>query len=279
MQLGETSFGTRIGTRVVLVLGLLFIYTPIFIIMAYSFSASSFVHIWGGFSLKWYAALFRDAELWRATWISLKIAFTSATLAVILGTLSALSLTRFKEFRGRQLFSGLTTAPLVMPEIMTGLSLLLLFITCSNLFGWPVRRGFVTICIGHTTLAMAYVTAIVAARLQDFDRSLEEAALDLGAKPLKVIFYITLPIISPALVAGWLLAFMLSFDDVVISSFVSGPGVTTLPMVIFSRIRMGISPEINALATLLIVTLSLAIGIFGWVKLREISSKRASHTV
>lgn len=255
--------------KIFLFLGLGFLYLPIFVILIYSFNAASFVHLWGGGSFRWYAKLFDDVFLWNAAWISIKIAITSATLATFLGTLSALALTRFSPFRGGNFFSTLTTAPLVMPEIITGLSLLLLFVFSAAWLDWPTKRGFWTICIGHTTLAMAYVVTIVRARLSDFDMSLEEAALDLGAKPHKVLWQVTLPVISPALMTGWLLAFMLSFDDVIIASFVTGPGATTLPMVIFSRIRTGVSPEINALAALFIGFVSMGVFAVGWKQLRK----------
>ncbi len=255
--------------KIILGIGLCFLYLPILIIIFYSFNAANFTSIWGGFSTRWYYELFQDTYLWQAAWTSLKIAFTSATLATFLGTLASLALTRFSPFKGQRLFSSLTIAPLVMPEIIIGLSLLLLFVSLNICIGWPSKRGFWTICIGHTTLSMAYVVAIVRVRLSHFDKTIEEAALDLGAKPLRVLTFITLPIISPALFAGWLLAFMLSFDDVVISSFTSGAGSTTLPMVIFSRIRTGISPEINAFATLFIATITLIILLLAWVKLRK----------
>ena len=249
--------------------GLFFLYTPIVIIIIYSFNAANFTNIWGGFSFRWYGLLFKDTALWQAAWISLKIAFTSATLATFLGILASVALTRFLPFSGSRLFSGLTTAPLVMPEIITGLSLLLLFVTLNHLTGWPSRRGFWTICISHATLSMAYVVAIVRVRLSYFDKTLEEAALDLGAKPLKVLLFITLPIISPAILSAWLLAFMLSFDDVIISSFTSGAGSTTLPMVIFSRIRTGISPEINAFSTLFVLALTIGITTLGWMRIKK----------
>lgn len=233
--------------------GFAFLYIPILSLVFFSFNQSKLVTVWGGFSTRWYAALMRNEQILGAAWLSVKIAAISAVLAVILGTLVAVCLTRFGPFRGRALLSGLSTAPLVMPEVITGLSLLLLFVAMEQAFGWPAGRGTLTIIIAHTTFALAYVAVVVQSRLTGMDPSIEEAAMDLGARPAKVFFLITLPIIMPALVSGFLLAFTLSLDDLVISSFVSGPGSTTLPMVIYSKVRLGLSPEINALATLLVV--------------------------
>ncbi len=246
-----------------LLVGYLFLYGPILSLVIYSFNSSRLVTVWGGFSTRWYGALVENEKLLNAALLSLKIAAASATGAMILGTLCAIALVRFGRFRGRILFSAMTTAPLVMPEIITGLSLLLLFVSLQQLVGWPDGRSALTIAIAHITFATAYVSVVVQARLSQMDRSLEEAALDLGARPLKVFLTITLPLIAPSLLAGWLLAFTLSLDDLVIASFVSGPGSSTLPMVVFSSIRLGLSPEINALATILLGTVAICVLLAG----------------
>ena len=232
--------------------GFLFLYIPIITVIVFSFNQSKLVTVWTGFSLKWYKKLFENTEILNAAWLSLKIAASSASLSVFLGTLGALALLRIRRFLGRRFFSTLMAAPLVMPEIIIGFSLLLFFIGCNHFIGWPHQRGFTTVTIAHTILSLAYVFVIIRTRLQIFDRKLEEAALDLGAKPHKVFFYITLPLILPALISGWLLAFTLSLDDLVIATFISGPTGMTLPMMIYSHIRLGVTPEINALATLMI---------------------------
>ncbi len=249
--------------------GFLFLYVPIFSLVIYSFNDSKLVTVWGGISVKWYGELFRDPQILGAAWISLKIAFVSATLALILGSLAALVMVRYTRFRGRGLFTGMLTAPLVMPEVITGLSLLLLFVSLQGAFGWPAGRGFTTIIIAHTTFGMAFVAVVIQSRLADMDRSIEEAASDLGAKPVRVFFDITLPSIAPALVAAWLLAFTLSLDDLVIASFVSGPGSSTLPMVVFSKVRLGVSPDVNALATLMIFAVAIGIAIATFVLTRK----------
>ena len=241
-------------------LGFVFLYVPIISLIVYSFNESKLVTVWTGFSTKWYGELFRDPQILNAAWLSLQIAAISATLSLVLGTLAAVALSRFQKFRGRTLMTGMVTAPLVMPDVITGLSLLLLFVSMESMFGWPAGRGVLTIVIAHATFCMAFVAVVVQSRLTDLDNSLEEAAQDLGATPLRVFFDITLPIISPALVSGWLLAFTLSLDDLVIASFVSGPGSSTLPMVIFSKIRLGVSPDVNALATIIIVIVALGVG-------------------
>ncbi len=246
-------------SSVATVLGFAFLYAPIVSLIIFSFNESKLVTVWAGFSTKWYVKLFQDPQILGAAWISLKIAFISASLAIILGTLAAYVLVRFRRFLGKNLLSGMITAPLVMPDVIIGLSLLLLFISMESLFGWPAGRGLTTIIIAHTTFCMAYVAVVVQSRLGDMDESLEEAALDLGAKPVRVFFDITLPVISPALVSGWLLSFTLSLDDLVIASFVSGPGASTLPMVIFSKVLLGVSPDINALATIIIVIVALGV--------------------
>jgi len=244
-------------------LGFVFLYAPIISLVVYSFNESRLVTVWAGFSTKWYGELFADRQLMDSAWVSLRVAFNTAWSAVVIGTLAAMMLVRFRRFRGKTLFGALITAPLVMPEVITGLSLLLLFVHLGELLGTPIMRGMGTIWIAHTTFATAFVTVVVASRLTEMDRSLEEAAMDLGANRVKVFFIITLPLIVPALAAGWLLAFTLSLDDLVIASFVSGPASTTLPMKVFSSVRMGVSPKINALATIWIAAVSIA-AIFAW---------------
>lgn len=249
--------------------GYAFLYIPIALVIIYSFNDSRIVSVWGGFSLRWYFALLENAQIIDAALLSLRIAFISATFATALGALAGLALTRMGRFRGRTLFTGMIAAPLVMPEVITGLSLLLLFVSLQDLIGWPGERGATTIAIAHITFSMAYVAIIVQARLMTLDESLQEAAMDLGGRPFRVTMDITLPIIAPALLAGWLLAFTLSLDDLVIASFVSGPGANTLPMWIFSKIRLGVTPDVNALATVIIVLVSLGVVGAGWVMLRR----------
>lgn len=249
--------------------GYAFLYVPIVLLITYSFNESRLVTVWGGFSTKWYGELLNNEALLAATALSLRVAAVSATLSVILGTCAGMAMSRFGRFRGRTLFGGMITAPLVMPEVITGLSLLLLFVAMEQAIGWPDGRGVTTITIAHTTFTLSYVAVVIQSRLAGMDGSLEEAAMDLGARPAKVFFVITLPIIAPALVAGWLLAFTLSLDDVVISSFVSGPGSTTLPMVIFSSVKFGISPQINALATLMILVVATGIFVASVVMARQ----------
>ena len=253
---------------VVSFIGFLFLYIPIMSLVIFSFNKSKLVTVWGGWSTKWYGELLDDPQILGAAWISLKIGVVSATLATVLGTIAAMVLTRFGRVRGRGLLTGMVTAPLVMPEVITGLSLLLLFVSMDALFGWPAGRGMMTIIIAHTTFCMAYVAVVVQSRLTDMDDSIEDAALDLGAKPMRVFFDITLPMIAPALVSGWLLSFTLSLDDLVIVSFVSGPGASTLPMVIFSKVRLGVTPEINALATLIVAIVAIGISI-AWYFMRK----------
>jgi putrescine transport system permease protein len=247
-----------------LAFGFAFLYVPILSMIAYSFNASRLVTVWDAAhspTLKWYSELFRNEQIMGAAWLSLQIAAMNATGAVILGTMVGFALARFGRFRGRDLLAALSTAPLVLPEIITGLSLLLLFVAMEQLIGWPARRGVTTITIAHISFSLSYVAVIVQSRLVGFDESLEEAALDLGARPAVVFARITLPLIAPALASGWLLSFTLSWDDVVISQFVAGPGSSTLPMVIFSKVRLGVSPDVNALATLMIAI--VAIGVVG----------------
>jgi putrescine transport system permease protein len=249
--------------------GFAFLYIPILSLIVYSFNESRLVTVWGGFSTKWYVALLDNEPVKQAAWLSFRIATMNATGATILGTLAGLALARFGRFRSRSLLAGLTTAPLVMPEVITGLSMLLLFVAMEQLFGWPDGRGITTITIAHITFSMAYVTVVVQSRLATLDESLEEAALDLGARPAKVFFLITLPIIMPAILAGWLLAFTLSWDDLVITSFVNGPGSSTLPVLIFSKMRLGVSPDINALATVLVLIVTVGIVTAGLLMARQ----------
>jgi len=252
----------------VLAFGYAFLYIPLVLVVVYSFNDSRIATVWGGFSTRWYGELLRNEQILDAAFLSLRIALTSATIATIFGTMAGIALARFRRFKGRTLFSGMITSPMVMPEVITGLSLLLLFVSLQQLTGWPAQRGFGTITIAHTTFAMAYVAIIVQSRLMSMDESLEEAAMDLGGHPLRVMFDITLPLIAPAMVAGWLLAFTLSLDDLVIASFVSGPGSNTLPMYIFSKVKLGVSPDINALATLIILFVSSGV-LLAWLVARR----------
>jgi len=250
-------------SKLMLVLGLLFIYLPMLILVIYSFNASKLVTVWGGWSIKWYVGLLDNSQLMGSVMRSLEIACYTAVAAVALGTLAAFVLTRVTRFKGRTLFGGLVTAPLVMPEVITGLSLLLLFVAMAQMIGWPQERGIVTIWIAHTTFCAAYVAVVVSARLRELDLSIEEAAMDLGAKPWKVFFLITIPMIAPSLAAGGMMSFALSLDDLVLASFVSGPGSTTLPMEVFSAVRLGVKPEINAVASLILLSVSL-VTFFVW---------------
>jgi putrescine transport system permease protein len=234
-------------------LGIAFLYLPIVILVIFSFNASRLVAVWGGWSMHWYAELADDAPLLESAFISLRIALVSASAATLLGTLAAVALVRFGRFRGRFLFAAMIYAPLVMPEVITGVSMLLLFVAIS------IDRGFWTVVIAHTTMAMCFVTVIVQSRLVDFDMSLEEAAMDLGAPPLKTFVAITLPLILPAIAASWMLAFALSIDDLVIASFTTGPGATTLPIRIYSQVRLGVSPEMNAVCTVMIAVVGVAV--------------------
>jgi putrescine transport system permease protein len=243
----------------VVAFGYALLYIPIVSVVIYSFNDSRLVTLWGGFSLRWYKSLLENEELLEAAWLSLRIAVISATLATAFGALIALALQRVRRLRGRLLLSGMVTSPLVMPEIITGLSLLFLFISMADLIGWPTSRGATTITIAHITFSMAYVVVVVRSRLASMDQSLEDAAMDLGGRPVAVFFDVTVPLLLPALVSGWLLAFTLSLDDLVISSFVSGPGATTLPMLIFSKVRLGVTPDINAITTIIIVMVGVAV--------------------
>jgi putrescine transport system permease protein len=269
-----SSLRRRWPSWLILGLGFAFLYLPVFLLMAYSFNESRLATVWSGFSFKWYAALFRDKQMLDAAWISIKVAFWTATAAVVLGTMAALVMTRMRRFRGKTLFGALITAPLVMPEVIIGLSLLLMFVSLGELMNMT-PKGIMAIWIAHVTFTLAFVTVVVSSRLSELDKSLEEAAMDLGANRVKVFFLITLPIIAPALIAGWLLAFTLSLDDVVIASFVAGPSSTTLPMKVFSSVRLGLSPKINALATLMIVVVSVAAFVGWWLMYRD--EKRRQH--
>ncbi|WP_020179599.1 ABC transporter permease subunit [Methylopila sp. M107] len=248
---------------VALVFGFAFLYLPIVLLVIYSFNDSQLVTVWGGFSTRWYYALFRNEQLLEAAWVTLRVGVLSATLATVLGTLAAIVLVRIGRFPGRTLFSGMVYAPLVMPEVITGLSMLLLFVAIN------LDRGFTTLTIAHVTFSMCFVAVVVQSRLISFDKSLEEAALDLGCPPAKTFFVITLPIILPAIVSGWMLAFTLSIDDLVISQFTTGPGATTLPMRIYSSVRLGVKPEINAVCTILIAIVTTG------VIIASIATKRA----
>ena len=263
-------------SSLMLVLGLLFIYAPMLILVIYSFNASKLVTVWGGWSIKWYVGLLDNSQLMGSVVRSLEIACYTAIAAVALGTLAAFVLTRITHFKGRTLFGGLVTAPLVMPEVITGLSLLLLFVAMAQMIGWPQERGIVTIWIAHTTFCAAYVAVVVSARLRELDLSIEEAAMDLGARPWKVFFLITIPMIAPSLAAGGMMSFALSLDDLVLASFVSGPGSTTLPMEVFSAVRLGVKPEINAVASLILLAVSLVTFLVWYFSRRaEESRKRA----
>jgi putrescine transport system permease protein len=256
-----------------LAFGFAFLYVPILSMIFFSFNNSRLVTVWDAANsptLKWYGLLMHNQQILRAAWLSIKIAVMNATGAVILGTMSGFALVRYGRFRGRTLLAVMTTAPLVMPEVITGLSMLLLFVAMEQLIGWPAGRGVTTITIAHITFSMAYVAVIIQSRLAGFDESLEEAAMDLGARPGKVFWRITLPLIMPAIVSGWLLSFTLSWDDVVISQFVAGPGSSTLPMVIFSKVRLGVSPDVNALATVMVLIVTAGVvGSAFWMRARE----------
>ena len=251
----------------VLFLGIALLYLPILVLIGYSFNASPLVNVWGGFSTTWYGELLHNRQLLQAALLSLEVALTASTGAVLLGTLAAISLVRFARFRGRLLLTGMVNAPLVMPEIITGITQLLLFVSMVQLFSWP-HRGFTTIVLSHITFCTAYVTITVQSRLQGADRSLEEAAMDLGASPTRAFLEVTLPIISPAIISSWLLSFTLSIDDLVISSFVAGPGANTLPMVIYSKVKLGVSPDINALASLIVCVVGVCIIAAGYLMVR-----------
>lgn len=248
--------------------GFAFFYVPILSMIVFSFNKSRLATVWGGFSTEWYWRLFKNDQIINAAILSLEIALISATFATILGTMAGIALARFRRFRGRPMFTGLITAPLIMPEVITGISLLMMFIVMAEWIGWPGTRGFTTITIAHITFSMTYVATIVQSRLANADIAVEEAALDLGSKPWQVLWDITLPIISPAIVSGWLLAFTISLDDVVITSFTTGPGSTTLPILIWSKVKLGVTPDINALATLIVLVVAIGVGISSYIMYR-----------
>jgi putrescine transport system permease protein len=243
----------------VLCFGFAFLYVPILSMMVFSFNKSRLATVWGGFSVQWYGKLFANQQILNAALLSLKIALLSVTLATILGTMAGLTLARFRRFQGRALFAGLVTAPLIMPEVITGISSLMMFIWMGEWIGWPGQRGFTTITIAHITFSMTYVATIVQSRLASMDMSVEEAAMDLGSRPWQVLKDITLSIISPAIVSGWLLAFTISLDDVVITAFTTGPGSTTLPLLIWSKVKLGVTPDINALATIIVLLVAAGV--------------------
>lgn len=257
-----------------LAFGFAFFYIPILSMIVYSFNESRLATVWGGFSTKWYVSLLSNRQVLAALVLSLKIAFISASIATILGTMAGIALARFQKFRGRVIFSGLVTAPLIMPEVITGISSLMFFIMLAEWIGWPAQRGFTTVTLAHITFSMVFVTTVVQARMIQADRAIEEAAMDLGSRPWQVLFDVTLPVIFPAILSGWLLAFTISLDDVVITSFTTGPGSTTLPLLIWSKVKLGVTPDINALATLMVLVVGAGVLIAGIVMNR--AAARAS---
>lgn len=265
-------------TRCMFWFGILFLYLPMVILIIYSFNAGRNVQVWAGFSTHWYAEVLQDRQMMAALGRSLRVAFFSATAAMLLGLLASIAIIRLKHFRGRGLLSGMVTAPLVMPDVIIGVSLLMLFVSLQQAIGWPQGRGLNTIFIAHTTFCVAYSTVVISSRLRELDESLEEAAQDLGATPLTTFFLVTLPIIWPALLSAWLLSFTLSLDDVVIASFVTGPGATTLPIEVFSSVRLGVSPKINALATMIIVVISL-VAFTSWYVTRRIDIRNRKQAL
>ncbi len=255
--------------------GFAFFYVPILSMIVYSFNASRLATVWGGFSAKWYGALLSNAQVGQALRLSLEIAIISSTCATILGTMAGIALARFSRFKGRTLFSGLVTAPLIMPEVITGISSLIFFILMAQYVGWPAARGFTTVTLAHITFSMVFVTTIVQSRMLSADRAIEEAAMDLGSRPWQVLRDVTLPVIFPAIMSGWLLAFTISMDDVVITNFTTGPGTTTLPILIWSKVKLGVTPDINALATLIVLTVGVCVLTAGWMMNRaEIRRER-----
>lgn len=245
--------------------GFAFFYIPILSMIVYSFNGSRLATVWGGFSTKWYVSLLSNRQVLKAAILSIEIAVLSATFATILGTMAGIAMARFKRFRGRTLFSGLVTAPLVMPEVITGIASLMLFILMAEYIGWPATRGFTTVTLAHITFSMVFVTTIIHSRLVQADEAIEEAAMDLGSRPWQVMKDITLPVISPAILSGWLLAFTISLDDVVITNFTTGPGTTTLPILIWSKVKLGVTPDINALATITVVIVGIGVFVAGWL--------------
>ncbi len=252
----------------VLAFGFAFFYIPILSMIVFSFNNSRLATVWGGFSTKWYSALFNNAQVGKALVLSLEVALISATISTILGTMAGIALGRFKRFRGRTVFSGLVTAPLIMPEVITGISSLIFFILMAQCIGWPASRGFTTVTLAHITFSLVFVTTVVQSRILSADRSIEEAAMDLGSRPWQVMRDVTLPVISPAIMSGWLLAFTISMDDVVISNFTTGPGATTLPILIWSKVKLGVTPDVNALATLTVLVVGVFVFAAGWLMRR-----------
>ena len=252
-----------------MVLGYLYLYAPIISLIVFSFNKSRLVTVWGGFSTTWYFKLFENTQILDAAWLSLRLALISATVATILGTMAGIALVRFGPFRGRTLLSGLITTPLVMPEVLTGVSTLMLFLLMAKWIGWPARRGYSTLLIAHITFSMTYVTTVITSRLSTIDASIEEAALDLGSPPWQVLCDITLPVISPAILSGWLLAFTISLDDVVITSFTNGPGYNTLPMLVWAKVRLGVTPDINALGSLIVAVVAIGVTVSSIVITRQ----------
>lgn len=249
--------------------GFAFFYIPILSMIFFSFNKSRLATVWGGFSTQWYGKLFQNSQIMDAALLSLQIALVSATIATILGTMAGIALARFRRFRGKTLFSGFVTAPLIMPEVITGISMLMLFILMAQWIGWPSKRGFTTVTLAHITFSMTYVTTVIQSRLTSADIAVEEAAMDLGAKPWQVLRDVTLPIIAPAIMSGWLLAFTISLDDVVISNFTTGPGATTLPILVWSKVKLGVTPDINALATIIVLVVSICVIIAGVLMMRS----------
>lgn len=247
----------------VLCFGFAFLYVPILSMIVFSFNNARLATVWGGFSTKWYGKLLSNDQVIEAAWLSVRIALISATMATILGTMAGIALARFRRFRGRTLFSGLVTAPLIMPEVITGISSLIFFILMAEYIGWPAQRGFTTVTLAHITFSLTFVTTIVQSRLLSADVAVEEAAMDLGSRPWQVMKDVTLPIISPAILSGWLLAFTISLDDVVITNFTTGPGTTTLPILIWSKVKLGVTPDINALATITVTVVGVGVVIAG----------------
>lgn len=261
----------------VLCFGFAFFYIPILSMIVYSFNGSRLATVWGGFSTKWYVSLFSNRQIGAALLLSLQIALISATMATILGAMAGITMARFRKFRGRTAFSGMVTAPLIMPEVITGISSLMFFIVLAQWVGWPGQRGFTTITLAHITFSMVFVTTVVHSRMLQMDRSIEEAAMDLGSRPWQVLKDVTLPVISPALLSGWLLAFTISLDDVVITSFTTGPGATTLPLLIWSKVKLGVTPDINALATLTVLVVGICVAIAGVVMNRAEARRMADE--
>jgi putrescine transport system permease protein len=254
--------------------GFAFLYIPIVSMIVFSFNRARLATVWGGFSAQWYGKLFRNSQIVDAALLSLKIALVSATFATILGTMAGITLARFRSFRGRTLLSGMVTAPLIMPEVITGISMLMMFLLMARWIGWPADRGFSTVTIAHITFSMTYVTTVVQSRMSLMDMAVEEAAMDLGSRPWQVLKDITLPIISPAIFSGWLLAFTISLDDVVITSFTTGPGATTLPILIWGKVRLGVTPDINALATVIVTAVGLCVVMAG-ISMQRAERRRA----